>query len=164
MQQVAIKKLNMIILMQPNVEAAIAFYQQLGLELAFHLKDKWAEMRLGDVKIGLCPTSEVISEAELGRRTGVVLEVEDARLAYDLFKSSVTFLAEPKEAVHGIMVSFRDPGGNVLDLYQPTPEKVIALARKVKETPGGCCRKDGSRCECKKACKVAAKSDTELVS
>lgn len=125
-----IKSLHMVILMQPNLQAAIDFYSDLGIKLIFHIKERWAEMRLGDVKIGLCPTQQVIDNV----RTGIVLEVADLKKVYQELKDRVSFLSEPKEAVHGIMVSFKDPGGNLLDLYQPTPEKVSDLVKKTAES------------------------------
>jgi len=146
-----VKKVHMIILMQADLQAAIDFYTQLGLKLVFHIKDAWAEMKLGDVKIGLCPTSTVID----GHRTGVVLEVEDLHQVYEQYKDKIIFVNEPKEAVHGIMVSFKDPGGNIVDLYQPTPQKLVELIKKTEQedkdelgqcsTQKGCC-KDSDVC------------------
>lgn len=128
-----IKKVNMVILLQPDLAKAVEFYKSLGLPLKFHLKDKWAEFEIGDVKIGLCPISQRIE-----RRSGVVFEVEDVRGVYDTFKDSIEFVEAPHEAIHGIMVSFRDPGGNVVDLYQPTPERVEELVKKTREQKGCC--------------------------
>jgi hypothetical protein len=83
---------------------------------------------LGCVKFGLCPITEVQDNI----RTGIVLEVKDDLLKmYESLKSTVTFLNEPVVAVHGIMIGFKDVGGNILDLYQPTLDKVQDL---VKET------------------------------
>ena len=146
-----VQKVNMLILMQPDIPKAIEFYQNLGLKLVFHIKDKWAEMQLGDIKIGLCPTDE---KPDMLYRTGIVLQTADMQAAYTQLKDTVTFLSEPKEAIHGGMVSFQDPGNNVLDLYQPTPEKVIDLVKKTAEqgegagcadtSRAGCCKNDGS--------------------
>jgi predicted enzyme related to lactoylglutathione lyase len=122
-----VKKLAMVIVMVPNVEQAVAFYALFGLHLRFHLKNAWAEFALGDVKLGICPSSKPVTET----RTGIVLEVEDVYAAYEALKDAVIFLGEPKKALHGIMVSFRDPGGNILDLYQPTPEKIGQLLEEV---------------------------------
>ena len=124
-----IEKLHMVIVLQPDLDKAITFYKQLGLPLVFHLKDTWAEFKLGDSKFGLCPTSE----SQEGTRTGIVLQVADVKKTYEELKDEITFISEPKEAVHGMMASFKDPGGNILDLYQPTPEKVIELVKKVKD-------------------------------
>lgn len=122
-------KVGMVILMQHDLQKAVEFYRDvLKLPLRFHLENKWAEFDLGCVKFGLCP----IAEAQDNIRTGIVLEVmEDLLKLYEALKDKVTFLSEPVVAVHGIMVGFKDVGGNILDLYQPTLDKVQDL---VKET------------------------------
>lgn len=136
-------KVGMLILMQHNLDQAVEFYRKLGLELKFHLKGKWAEFQIGPVKLGLCPT-----ESEpFQRHTGIVLEVSDLVQFYsDLKTAGVTFpWGEPKTAPHGIMVGVEDPSGNILDLYQPTPEKVLELARQAPQATDGCCRQAGDQ-------------------
>ncbi len=123
-----IQKVAMIILMQPDLNAGIAFYEKLGFKTVFSLPDKWAEMELGSVKIGLCPTSH---QPNGPFPTGIVLQVEDLKALYQEHKDRGIFLQEPLEKIHGIMISIQDPGMNVIDLYQPTPEKVQELARSV---------------------------------
>jgi len=122
-------RVGMVILMQHDLVKAVEFYRDiLKLPLKFHLENKWAEFDLGCVKFGLCP----ISEQQDNIRTGVVLETQDDLLElYAALKETVTFLSEPVVAVHGVMVGFKDCGGNILDLYQPTLDKVKDL---VKET------------------------------
>ncbi len=122
-------KVGMVILMQHDLAKAVEFYRDvLQLPLKFHLEGKWAEFDLGCVKFGLCPITEVQDNI----RTGIVLEVQqDLLKMYESLKDQVTFLNEPVVAVHGIMIGFKDVGGNVLDLYQPTLDKVKDL---VKET------------------------------
>lgn len=132
-------KVGMLILMEHDLEAAVEFYKKLGLELKFHLKEKWAEFIIGDVKIGLCPT-----ETEPFRRhTGIVLEVSDLNaLHQELQANGLKFLwDEPKVATHGIMLGIEDPNGNILDLYQPTPTKVHDLAHQMSAGSEQCCKK-----------------------
>ena len=45
--------IGMIIIMQPDLQAAVEFYKRLGFTLKFHLQDKWAEFDAGSVKLGL---------------------------------------------------------------------------------------------------------------
>lgn len=131
-----VSKVSMIILMQRNLAEGVDFYQGLGCTLLFHIREKWAECSLSGLKIGLCPTeNNAMTEA---RRTGIVFEVADLRAFYEERKASGIFMGEPAEALHGIMVSIKDPGGNILDLYQPTPERVKDFARKVAAE--GCCK------------------------
>jgi catechol 2,3-dioxygenase-like lactoylglutathione lyase family enzyme len=121
-------KIGMIIMMQPQLEAAVDFYQKLGFELKFHMREKWAEFDGGGVKFGLCP----IAQGQDNVRTGVVVETQQdlLELYKELKEQGVQFFGEPIVAVHGVMVGVKDPGGNVFDLYQPTPEKVQELARQ----------------------------------
>jgi len=121
-------KVGMVILMQHDLQKAVEFYRDvLQLPLKFHLENKWAEFDLGCVKFGLCP----ISESQDNIRTGIVLEVQhDLLKMYDALKDKVTFLNEPVVAVHGVMVGFKDVGGNILDLYQQTLDKVKDLAKE----------------------------------
>lgn len=146
-----VTKVHMLILMEPDIAAAVSFYQGLGLKLVFHLKDKWAEMQLGELKLGLCPTQE--PSADYVRQTGIVLQVAHLYKVYEEHRDTIHFLGEPKEAVHGIMVSFKDPGNNILDLYQPTPEKVAAIVKEAaceevseaeSKKDSGCCKGKGS--------------------
>ena len=116
-----VKKVGMLILLQPDIAAAVAFYQELGLRLKFHMKEKWAEFSVGkEVKIGLCPAEKTTHS----RRTGIVFEVDDLMAFYAAHKTTIEFLGEPTEAVHGIMAACKDPGNNIVELYQPTPERV----------------------------------------
>lgn len=146
-------KVGMLILLQPDVEKAVDFYQKLGLTKRFHLKGQWAEFSLGDVKFGLCPTTQELPE----HHTGIVLETSDLYKAYNELKDAgIKFLNEPKAPEHGIMVSFKDPGNNIIDLYQPTPEKVKEFVDKLKqETEDECCgnkKNNCSDCKCSDSC------------
>jgi len=140
-----LKKLGMAILMEHDLEKAVIFYKNLGLTLKFHLDNQWAEFALGDTKIGLCPSNK----SEGLRKTGLVFEVEDLKNTYQKFKGEgVEFLHEPIEKIHGMMVSFKDPSDNVIDLYQPTPDKVRDLVTRVAQEGDGCC---GAKETCCKA-------------
>lgn len=124
-------KLGMVIMMQPDLAKAVEFYQTLGLKLNFHLPNRWAEFDLGCVKLGLCPTDQ----AQDNVRTGVVFEVMQDLVQLHAAKKAegINFVNEPVVAPHGVMVGVKDPGGNVFDLYQPTPEKMKEFAEKSKD-------------------------------
>ena len=122
-------RVAMLILMQNSLEDAIAFYTKLGFNLNFQIKDQWAEFEAHGVKLGLAITDMELPE----RRTGIILEVDDL---YDWCKQQDEqgiSCSESVERLHGIMSSIKDPGNNVLELYQPTPEKVKEAADKIKE-------------------------------
>lgn len=134
-----VTRLNMIIFMQQDLSAAVDFYEKLGLTKVFHLKDKWAEFELGSTKLGLCPTSAEKRQI----RTGVVLEVADLKAVYEALQEQADMIGEPIERPHGMMVSMQDPGGNIIDLYQPTPEKLHEFVQntiKKQEQEDECCR------------------------
>lgn len=124
-------KLGMVIFMQQDLSKAVEFYQKLGLNLNFNLPDRWAEFDLGCVKLGLCP----MEQAQDNVRTGVVFEVVEDLVALHakLLAQGITFVNEPVTAPHGVMIGVKDPGGNVFDLYQPTPEKMKEFVEKNKE-------------------------------
>ena len=137
-------RVGMLILMQKDLEKGVEFYKKLGLPVVFHLEGKWAEMAVGDVKFGLCPTDQDLPD----RHTGIILEVPDVAQAYEEFKGlGVEFIHEPSEAVHGIMTSMKDPGGNIIDLYQPTPEKVKEMVEKLRQEEARKAAQEGEKIE-----------------
>jgi predicted enzyme related to lactoylglutathione lyase len=152
-----VTKLHMVILMQPDLPAAVAFYKKLGLYQVFYVTSKWAEFQLGETKIGLCPLSAEES-APVATRTGLVFEVPDLASFMDGIKDSCEFLGNPIEKPHGIMASIKDPGGNIIDVYQPTPEKLKEyLANQAKEEAGdGCCGQRSEEVQAKTKAKKAA--------
>jgi predicted enzyme related to lactoylglutathione lyase len=146
----AVKKIAMVIVMQNDLQAAVDFYKTLGLTLVFHVKDRWAEFNINDLQIGLCPTEEKINL----NRTGIVFETSDLNAFYDAHKESLNFLDKPTQAAHGLMASIQDPSGNILDLYEPTPEKIKELAEKLgadaccNQEEDSCCRIDSNQGGC----------------
>jgi predicted enzyme related to lactoylglutathione lyase len=123
-------KVHMIVLVEPDLGKAVEFFNKIGCDLKFHLEGKWAEFAFGDVKIGLWPMEMEAVE----RHTGIVFEIPDMNEAVKSMKEAgVEFVKEPVEAVHGIMGSFKSPGGNVFDLYQPTPDKVKDFIQQMRE-------------------------------
>jgi len=141
-----VKKVHMCIMMAPesSFEDTVKFYKEIGLTSKFHIENKWAEFDIGGLLIGICPTSKELPD----RSTGLVMQVDDLQSVYENQKDLITFLAEPVEAIHGIMVSVKDPSGNIFDLYQPTPEKVKDLVQKAKEEE--CC---ATPCQKEQSCK-----------
>jgi len=136
----AVKKVAMIIVMENDLQAAVDFYKKLGLKLVFHVPGRWAEFKINDLQIGLCPTDEKMQY----NRTGIVFEVADLAAFYEAQKDALSFMDKPVDAAHGIMASIQDPSGNIIDLYQPTPEKIKEFAEKMK-MEDACC--GGGSCE-----------------
>ncbi len=155
-----VKNVHMLILLENDIPKAIEFYKKLGLKLQFHLENQWAEFLLGGVKIGLCPYKEELPE----RRTGIVFEVDDINALYNELKDTGVFVGEPVEKVHGIMLGIKDPGGNIIDLYQPTPEKVQEMVEKIKKEDKekeACCGGTSDDCKCKAAGKECCNTKTD---
>lgn len=131
-------KIGMLITIQHDIETSFEFYKNLGLTPKFHIKNRWAEFELANTKLILCPTENELPE----RHTGIVLEVADLNKLYtELAAKNITFITAPKEAPHGIMASIIDPGHNIIDLYQPTHEKVAEIVRKAQDN---CCNSEKS--------------------
>lgn len=146
-------KVGMLILMAHNLSDVVEFYQKMGFKLAFHLKDRWAEFIVENIKIGICPTDH----EPFDRSTGIVFEVQDLYKIYnDLKTKGIEFMSEPKEAAHGIMVGFKDPSGNISDIYQATPEKIEDILKQQKEAThndnDGCCEAKAKSCQVGDAC------------
>lgn len=121
-------KVGMLILMEHDLEGAVEFYKKIGFPVKFHIKEKWAEFSIENVKLGLCPTGQ----GPFDRHTGIVLEVDDLKkFQEEIENKGLGFLAEIKESVHGLMASIKDPSGNIMDFYQPTPEKVKDFVKDV---------------------------------
>ncbi len=124
-------KLGMVITMHSDLEKSVEFYKMMGLKLNFHVKEKWAEFDLGGIKFGLCPTEQEYDNI----RTGIVIETEEDLLKFHekMSKKGVNFVNEPEIAAHGVMVGFKDPCGNVLDLYQATPQNMKRVVQEALE-------------------------------
>jgi len=82
----------MVVLVQADLAAGVDFYQKLGLNLKFHLKNKWSKFELGEVKLGLFSGNR---KQEL--RTGIVLEVDDIERLYQKINDEVEFIGKPIE-------------------------------------------------------------------
>jgi len=138
-----VKKVAMIILMQPDLDAAVTFYKELGFTLIFHIKETWAEFDLKGVKICLCPTPKPVSTYH----TGFVFEVTDVAALYADLSPRFTFMGEPTKAATGMMVSIKDPGGNIIDFYQShAPLTAELFGYENRGQHGGCCTPKPETC------------------
>lgn len=134
-----VTRLNMIILMQPDLPAAVDFYEKLGLKKIFHIKGQWAEFEVGSTKVGLCPTDS----EQRPVRTGIVFEVADLKALHQTLKAEGRQLTDVVERPHGFIMSIQDPGGNLIDFYQPTPEKLKEFVDRVvtkEDDADDCCK------------------------
>ena len=129
-------RLAMVFLMVNDVEKTVSFYETLGAHKRCLFPKSWAELDMHGITIALCHT-----EQEQGqRRTGMVFAIDDLMAFYAHYKQILSFVEEPITKIHGIMVSVQDPSGNIIELYQATPEKVREVMAAQKGD--GCCKKD----------------------
>jgi catechol 2,3-dioxygenase-like lactoylglutathione lyase family enzyme len=135
-------RLAMVILMVTDIEKAVAFYESLGAQKRCLFPKSWAELTLDGVTIALCHTEQDQGQ----RRTGLVFAIDDLMAFYAQQKGTLTFLEEPITKLHGVMTSLQDPSGNIIELYQATPEKVREFMESNKET--SCCKGDVADDEC----------------
>ena len=126
-------RLAMVILMVNDIEKAAAFYEVLGAQKRCLFPKSWAELTLDGITIALCNTDQEQPQ----RRTGLVFAINDLIAFYAQHKGALTFLEEPITKLHGIMTSLQDPSGNIIELYQATPEKVREFMESQKGS--GCC-------------------------
>lgn len=127
-------RLAMVILMVNDVEKAVSFYETLGAHKKCLFPKSWAELTLEGITIALCHTDQEQGQ----RRTGLVFGIDDLISFYEAHKATIHFLEEPITKLHGIMGSLQDPSGNIIELYQATPDKVREFMEKQKEA--GCCK------------------------
>ena len=131
-----LRRLAMVILMETDIEKAVMFYEAIGAHKKCLFPKSWAELMLDGLTIALCHTDSDQGQ----RRTGLVFAVDDLMKFYAKHKDTVQFLEEPVVKIHGIMVSMQDPGGNIIELYQATPEKVREFMETSKGS--GCCKEE----------------------
>lgn len=144
-------RLAMVILMVTDIEKAVSFYESLGAQKRCLFPKSWAELSLEGITVALCHTESSSAKATADgaggqRRTGLVFAIDDLMAFYAQQKGILTFLEEPVIKLHGIMTSLQDPSGNIIELYQATPEKVREFMEKQSE--GGCCKGDVADDEC----------------
>jgi catechol 2,3-dioxygenase-like lactoylglutathione lyase family enzyme len=113
-------RFSMIVLLQNDLEAAISFYASLGAEVIFRVEGQWAELNFDGVRIGLAVANEELPE----RRCGIILEIPDLRAWCEAQESHGVKTVPVIERVHGLMSAVSDTGNNIIEFYQPTPERV----------------------------------------
>lgn len=139
-----ITSLYMVVLMQPDLEKAREFYKKLGLQEKSAVPDKWIEFDIQGTILALCPVQDGIQRGY----SGVVLQTNDIYALYKkLAQEGIQWIVAPTVATHGIMASFIDVGGNQIDVYQPTHEKVRSvLEKKSCKKRQNCCKKENELC------------------
>lgn len=112
-----VKKLQNVYYVTRDMERAVAFYRDtLGLSLSFQDGSKWTQMKAGDVNFSLAAPEEGADGA-----TGavVIFEVDDIDASKSALESGGGSVIEARDmGDHGRALTFRDPDGNLVQLFQ----------------------------------------------
>jgi predicted enzyme related to lactoylglutathione lyase len=113
----AVKKLQNAYYVTSDMDRAVAFYRDaLGLKLSFQDGAKWAQLKAGDVNFSLASPEEAAAGA-----TGavVIFEVDDIDAAATALEAGGgTVLSRRDMGDHGRALTFHDPDGNLVQLFQ----------------------------------------------
>ena len=113
----AVKKLQNAYYVTGDMDRAVTFYREaLGLGLKFQDGARWAQFDAGGVNFSLSSPEEAAAGA---RGAVVIFEVDDldaarARLA----EHGADVLDARDMGAHGRSLTFRDPDGNLVQLFQ----------------------------------------------
>jgi predicted enzyme related to lactoylglutathione lyase len=113
----AVKKLQNAYYVTRDMDRAVAFYRDvLGLKLSFQDGSKWAQMKAGDVNFSLASLEEA---AEGAQGATVIFEVDDIDAAVAALEAGGgAVLGHRDMGDHGRALTFRDPDGNLVQLFQ----------------------------------------------
>jgi predicted enzyme related to lactoylglutathione lyase len=111
-----IKRIQNVYLVAADMAATAAFYRDLGLDLKFQDGARWTQFVVGGSNFSLASPDE----AATGTAGGVVVfEVDDIDATADqITAGGGVILGRRDMGAHGRTLSFRDPAGNVLQLFQ----------------------------------------------
>lgn len=115
-----IKRVSNLHYWTKSMDASVAFYRDvLGLDFKTRSGDDWAELDAGGTTVALHGTYEGHAPPTDGAT--VVFEVDDLEGEMRLLAGrGVSFEGEVNEVPgYGRFVSFRDPDGNLLQMFEP---------------------------------------------
>jgi len=115
------KRLKSVYYTVKDMDRAVAFYQAaFGMKLKFRDGDKWAQFEGGDTAFAL---SSVEESASIEGGAVAALEVDDlAACAARLEAAGTPVLQRRDMGPHGSVLAFRDPEGNVVQVFAPAPK------------------------------------------
>jgi predicted enzyme related to lactoylglutathione lyase len=110
-------KIGHVIVPAADLDAQLAFYEQLGLTTKFRDGDRYAAVTDGVVTLGLADASQ----QPVAGRTVVSIEVDDLDASLAALAASGTPAAEPQVGPHERRALVADPDGNPVVIYERTP-------------------------------------------
>lgn len=113
----AVKKLQNAYYVTRDMERAVTFYRDvLGLSLSFQDGANWAQMKAGDVNFSLASPAEA---AEGATGAVVIFEVDDIEASKTALAAGGGVVLDQRDmGDHGRALTFRDPDGNLVQLFQ----------------------------------------------
>jgi len=113
----AVQKLQNAYYVTSDMARAVGFYRDaLGLDLVFQDGDKWTQFKAGGVNFAMASDEEAPDTA-MGAT--IVFEVDDIdAMTLSLQAAGAEILDTRDMGDHGRTLSFRDPDGNLVQLYQ----------------------------------------------
>jgi len=116
----AVKKLQNAYYVTAEMDRAVAFYRDvLGLPLKFQDGERWAQFDAGGVNFSLSAPDEAATGA---RGAVVIFEVDDLDAARDRLVDARASVLETRDmGTHGRLLTFQDPDGNLVQLFQRAP-------------------------------------------
>ena len=112
-----LEKVSNVFYWTNDMDAAVAFYRDvLGLDPTLRAGEDWAEFDAGGVTVALHGTR---GNAPPQGGATVVFEVADLERARRLLtERGAAFVGESGEADVGSFATFRDPDGNLLQIFE----------------------------------------------
>lgn len=116
----AVKKLQNAYYVTGDMERAVAFYRDaLGLAVKFQDGAKWAQFDAGGVNFSLSSPEEAVVGA---RGAVIIFEVDDLDAARGRLEGAGGAVLDTRDmGAHGRSLTFRDPDGNLVQLFQRAP-------------------------------------------
>lgn len=112
-----VEKLQNAYYVTKDMERAVGFYRDaLGLDLMFQDGEKWTQFKAGGVNFAMTSDDEA-PEGAVGAT--VVFEVDDiATMSASIEGAGGEIFGTRDMGDHGKTLTFRDPDGNLVQLYQ----------------------------------------------
>ncbi len=123
-ESVTIRKIYAVWIYVKSIEESRRFYEKVvGLKLKFQ-EGNWVEFDLGETSFGLLERNK--SEKVEPQKTRIMLQTNDIEAMEKRFKENgVKTIGEVKNESYGKLLTFEDPNGHWLELFEPILERTV---------------------------------------